>query len=313
MTHSAAAVLPQRPLGVAGPLVSLLGFGGAPIGFAAPERAPEFRAVLQLALASGVTFFDTAPDYRLSESLLGVALAGRRESVVLATKCGRNQSWQDGSWRASEDWSETGILRSIEVSLTRLQTDYLDLVQLHSPPREVLEEGAALRGLQRAQRAGLTRQIGVSADGEEARLALSLGAFASLQISYSILQQEPNRDLLPEAARQGVGLIIKQPLANGIADLSARPEHPDWAWKWDVAQQLDWAAYAAFGDRQTLALRWLIANPLIGTAIVGTSRLDHLRANVAAIAAGALPTDQACRIEAEYQAARATIDRGQEE
>lgn len=305
----AAGALPQRALGMSGLRVSVLGFGGAPIGFAGPEREPEFRAVLERALDAGVTFFDTAPDYRGSESLLGDAIAGRRDTVILATKCGRIQEWEGSVWRRREDWSELGVLRMIEGSLRRLRTDVLDLVQLHSPPAAVLEDGDAQRGLLRAQREGLTRLIGVSADGHEARLALSRGGFATLQISYSILQQEPGQDILPLAARLGVGLIIKQPLANGIAGLQARPEHPDWSWKWDVAQRMDWSASRTPGDRTVRALRWLLANPLISTAIAGASRLEHLEANIAAVAAGALPAEEARRIEAEYEAARAAIAR----
>src|SRR5215210_725356 len=206
-------MIPRRPLGSTGLTVSVLGFGGATIGFA--DSAPEatFVPLVRRALDLGVTFFDTAPDYRRSEALLGEALRARRSEVVLATKCGRLQNWNGRSWDVREDWSEAGVLGTIERSLRRLATDYLDLVQLHSPPEWVLDDGGALSGLQRARAAGMVRHIGVSADGEVAQRALELGVFETLQISYSILQQEPGDHLIPQAVARGVGVIAKQPIA----------------------------------------------------------------------------------------------------
>src|SRR6478672_10569613 len=101
-------MIPQRPLGRTGLLVSVLGYGGAPIGFT-DERAAGFVGLLQRACDLGIRFFDTAPDYRRSEDLIGQALAGRRDRVVLATKCGRVQEWTGGAWQANEDWSEAGV------------------------------------------------------------------------------------------------------------------------------------------------------------------------------------------------------------
>jgi aryl-alcohol dehydrogenase-like predicted oxidoreductase len=299
--------LPQRPLGSTGLRVSVLGYGGAPIGFAGPERESTFVPLLQWALDLGITFFDTAPDYRRSEELLGAALVGRRAGVVLATKCGRVQHWNGVSWDGQEDWSEAGVVEQIETSLRRLRTDYLDLVQLHSPPRAVLEDGGALRGLLRAQAAGKVRYLGVSADGAEAWQALALGIFATLQVSYSILQQEPGTDLLAAAAAQGMGVIVKQPVANGIPALPERPGHPDWAAKWDIAQRLDWPARSAPADRMDLALRWVLADPRVSTAIVGTTRREHLGVNVAT--ASGPPLDAATRLQIReaYQTAQAAL------
>ena len=298
-----ALTIPRRPLGTTGLVVSVLGFGGAPIGFAeADERAAaDFVRLVRRAVDLGITFFDTAPDYRRSEELIGQALRAQRADVVLATKCGRLQIPRDGGWEVREDWSEDGIKRTVEASLRRLDTDELDLVQLHSPPAEVLEDGAALRGLRRVQQAGLVRHLGISADGDVARRALDLDAFATLQVSYSVLQQEPGADLLPLAVARGVGVIAKQPIANGIPVMDRRPEHPDWSRKWDVAQRMDWAA----ADRLDLALRWLLADRRVATAIVGTTRLEHLEANVVAARAPVVDAATVDRLRAAYRAARA--------
>ncbi|MBA2449366.1 MAG: aldo/keto reductase [Chloroflexi bacterium] len=297
-------MIPRRPLGSTGLTVSVLGFGGASIGFAEAAPGATFVPLVRRALDLGVTFFDTAPDYRRSEALLGEALRSRRSEVVLATKCGRLQNWNGTSWDVEEDWSEVGVLGTIERSLRRLATDYLDLVQLHSPPDWVLEDGGAIGGLQRAKASGKVRHIGVSADGEIARRALALGVFETLQISCSILQQEPGDHLIPEAVARGVGVIAKQPIANGIPTMSQRPTHPDWSWKWAVARQLDWTGADEVGGRLALALRWLLANTQISTAIVGTTRLENLEANVAAALGPPLEAGQVQRIHDEYVSAR---------
>ncbi len=294
-------------LGATGLRGSALGYGGAPIGFAASGKPADFIALLHQALDAGITFFDTAPDYRQSEGLLGEALQGHRQRVVLATKCGRVQHRRDGGWVAEEDWSAAGVQQQIETSMRHLRTDYLDLVQLHSPPRWVLEDGTALYGLQQAQTAGKVRHIGVSADGDDAWYALEMGVFATLQVSYSILQQEAGAKLIPTAAARGMGIIVKQPVANGIADLKERPGHPDWTWKWDVAQRIDWTALGAAKSRQGLALRWVLSNPLVGTAIVGTANPQHLAANIVWATEPLLDVTHFKQIEDAYYAARQQI------
>jgi aryl-alcohol dehydrogenase-like predicted oxidoreductase len=296
-------MIPQRPLGSTGFRVSVLGYGGAPIGFQPAGDRSADMSLLQRAVDLGINFFDTAPDYRASEELLGEALHGRRADVILATKCGRVQSWNGRAWDLYEDWSETGVRQTIDRSLRCLRTDYLDLVQLHSPPLWVLEDGAALRGLLKAQAAGKVRQLGLSSEGATAWRGLELGVFATLQVSYSILQQEAGGDLLPAAAAQGMGLIIKQPLANAVLLMRSRPDHPDWSWKWDVCQRMDWGELDVAGDRLALALRWLLADPLVSTAIVGTSQRAHLEANAAAVAAGPLDAASVQRIQHAYRAA----------
>lgn len=277
-------MIPHRPLGQTGLTVSALGFGGAPIGFAehADERRDEFLALVREAADLGITFFDTAPDYRDSERLLGEALAGR-DDVVVATKVGRVQRREGGTWRIEEDWSAAAIERSVEESLGRLRRSALDVVQLHSPPKWVIERGEALRALQRCQGRGLVKHVGISADGEDAARALELGGFETLQTSYSLMQQQPGRELLARAEAAGVGMILKQPVANGVMLLAERPPHPDWSWKWDLAQRMRWPEDAEH-DRLDWALRWVLAEPRAATAIVGTASLENLRRNAAAAA-----------------------------
>lgn len=293
-----------RRLGRTGLTVSAVGYGGAPIGFAAYADRRAFLRLLGRALDLGITFFDTAPDYRESELLIGEAIRGRRDAVVLATKCGRLQEREGDGWHAWEEWSEAGVLGTVEASLRRLGVEYLDLLQLHSPPMWVLERGETWRGMQRARERGLVRHLGVSADGAEAARALALDGCETLQVSYSILQQEPGDELLPAAAARGIGIIVKQPLANAVGELRERPEHPDWNWKWDVAQRMGSATLGNPGERTERALRWVLADPLVSTAIVGTANLEHLEANVRAAETGPLPEGDVERAKRAYRAAR---------
>ncbi|MCA1553338.1 MAG: aldo/keto reductase [Chloroflexi bacterium] len=295
--------LPSRPLGRTGLHTTLLGFGGAPIGFAPSPDRHAFIALVRRAYELGINFFDSAPDYRESESIISEALRPVRRAVILSTKVGRIQTWSGSTWDVHEDWSAAGIAQTIERSLTQLQTDVLDLVQLHSPPPWVLERGEAVDALQHAQREGKLRHIGVSGDGDCARLAIALGVFDTLQISYSILEQESS-ELVALASARGMGIIVKQPLANGIANLRAKPAHDDWIEKWQAAQAMDWTALARSEERLSFSLRWLLSDARVSTAIVGTTRADHLETNVAAAMQPALDEGTMERARAEYQRAR---------
>ena len=117
----------------------------------------------------------------------------------------------------------------------------------------------------------------MSADGAEADRAIEVGGFETLQISFSVLEQGPAR-IVADATRHGLGVIAKQPLANGIPGMTERPGHSDWARKWDLAQELDWAAMGT-EPRLDLALRFVLEAPGVASAIVGTARFEHLERN----------------------------------
>jgi aryl-alcohol dehydrogenase-like predicted oxidoreductase len=249
-----ARAMELRRLGRTGLVVSALGYGGAPIGFApgGKARRGDFVAVVRRAAELGVTFFDTAPDYRESESILAEALVDVPR-VVIATKVGRRQVRDRGSgaWIVTEDWSRDEILRSVDRSVDTLGRDPLDLVQLHSPPIEVIRAGEAARALHDARDRGLVRHVGVSADGADARAALDFGGFETLQISYNQLDRYDADEIIGRASELGLGVIVKQPIANG-----------------------------RMGDGTAEGLRWLLSDTRVSTAIVGTTSIEHLEQNV---------------------------------
>jgi aryl-alcohol dehydrogenase-like predicted oxidoreductase len=236
----------RRRFGSTGLEVSEFGLGCARIGGMFQQDPGAFVRLLQRARDAAITFFDTADMYSQgeSESLIGKALAGRRDRIVIATKAGyclparrkllsrvkpllrpiikrlglrrdKLSSAMRGS--ISQDFSPKYLESALDGSLRRLRTDYVDLLQLHSPPREVIERGEWLPALERLQRAGKIRHYGIAVDSVEAGLAaLAYPGVVSLQFQLSLLNQEATETLLPRARAQRVGFIARECLANGL-------------------------------------------------------------------------------------------------
>ena len=174
----------KRRLGKTDMEVSVLGFGGSEIGY---ERAPQERVteLLNSALDAGLNVIDTAECYHGSEDLIGSAIGTRRDEFYLFTKCGHPHGMESAA-----NWSEDSILQSIQRSLERLQTDRVDIVQLHSCSEKELRKGEAINALKVARERGYTRYIGYSGDSRAAHYAVECGAFDTLQTSLSIADQE---------------------------------------------------------------------------------------------------------------------------
>src|SRR4029077_13519598 len=198
----------KRRLGKTDMDVSVLGFGGSEIGYehASPETVAE---LLNRALDAGLNVIDTAELYHNSEELIGQAVSARRKEFYLFTKCGHPQGFGEHA-----DWSKDSILESIQRSLHRLQTDKIDIVQLHSCPETELHKGEAIEALQTARDRGYTRYIGYSGDSHAARYAAECGAFDTLQVSINIADQEAIDLTLPFARQNNLGVIAKRPIAN---------------------------------------------------------------------------------------------------
>jgi aryl-alcohol dehydrogenase-like predicted oxidoreductase len=280
----------KRPFGRTGLEVSVLGFGGAVIGLTRPSPATVDR-LLSAALDDGLNVIDTAECYD-SEDLIGHAVAGRRQQCLLFTKCGHRAGFD------LEDWSPEVLELAIDRSLLRLQTDYLDLLQLHTCNEAVLRQGDVITVLQKARDAGKTRLIGYSGDSAAARYAVECGVFDALQTSISIADQEAIKLTLPLAEQQGMGVIAKRPLANVVWIDSKRPEYAQ-GYYWDRLQQLNYGFLQASDGTETLAtaLRFTLSVPGVHTAIVGTENLEHWHDNLAIVEAGDLS-------EQDYQAIR---------
>ncbi|MQF70484.1 aldo/keto reductase, partial [SAR202 cluster bacterium AD-812-D07_MRT_10900m] len=163
--------------------VSRLGVGLSEIGSLELSDQDQAMNVLNTALDNGINFLDTSACYGISEELVGNGVSQRRDDYFLATKAGHVALGYEG-----EAWTYQTVADSIDRSLRLLQTDHVDVVQLHSCDIDVLEKGDVIRALQEAQQAGKTRFIGYSGDNEAAHWAVDSGLFATLQTSYNLVE-----------------------------------------------------------------------------------------------------------------------------
>lgn len=276
-------------------VASVLGFGGAEIGYEGVSPRTVAR-LLGGALDAGLNVIDTAECYEDSETLIGRALGSRRRHVYLFTKCGHPHGWGRGDWRPAS------LLASIERSLRRLETDYLDLIQLHSCSLAELRQGDAIAALDRARERGWTRYIGYSGDGAAARRAVEGGRFDTLQTSVSLADQEALELTLPLARARRMGVIAKRPLANIAWRYAAKPADSYSRTYWSRLRTLDYAALREAPDRAVAtALRFTLSVPGVHTAIVGTTKPGRWQENAALLHAGALPREEFERIRARWR------------
>lgn len=282
----------RRTLGRTGLNVSVLGFGGAPIGFLGTE-ADRITTLLNGLLDRGVNLIDTAAMYLGSEEAIARAIGHRRSEFTLVTKCGAG--WDGPN---DHDWSAAGITRFVDRSLQRLKTDVIDVMLLHSCDLDTLKQGEALGALAAARDAGKIRFAGYSGDNETVAYAATLPDVAVVETSINVADQANIESLLPLAVRHDVGVIVKRPVANAawkaLTDLPgmyadyAKTYHERLsAMKPRLAAAL--GAPIADGDWPVIALRFTLSQPGVTTAIVGTTNPDHIQKNLDAAEAGPLP------------------------
>ena len=194
-------------LGKTGLEVSRLGIGLSEIGSSDEETSKE---ILNTALDNGINFLDTAAMYLDSESIVGKSVGHRRDEYFLATKAGTGRTTSPDS-----EWTYKKIKDSVENSLKDLQTDVIDLVQLHSCETHLLEQGDVIKALQDCKLEGKIKYIGYSGDNEAAMWAVKSNLFDTLQTSYSIADQRARtKNILTEAKSRNLGIIAKRPIGN---------------------------------------------------------------------------------------------------
>jgi aryl-alcohol dehydrogenase-like predicted oxidoreductase len=199
----------KRRLGRTGLMVSALGFGASELGLkrVGPKLA---ESILGRALDAGLNVIDTAECYGNSQELIGRAVGHRRNDFYILTKCGH------ASGLRFRDWTPALIEASIDRSLQRLRTEYIDVIQLHSCDESELRRGSVIEALKRARDKGKVRYLGYSGDGSAALYAVTSGVFDTLQISINIADQAALDSVLPEASARDIGVIAKRPIANAV-------------------------------------------------------------------------------------------------
>lgn len=290
-----------RNLGRAGVQVSVVGLGCNQIGGVVDRRGTQ--ALVKQALDLGVNFFDTADVYGNrggSEELLGQALAGQWQRVVLATK-GRSRM---GAGPNDEGASRYHIVNAVEASLRRLQTDHIDLYQIHSwDARTPLAE--TLRALDDLVRAGKLRYIGASnfaawqlCRGNDLAEMMGWEPFVTVQPHYHMLARAVERELVPYCRWSGVGILPYFPLAGGFltgkylrdqpAPPGTRGERSAYVQKYltdpyfDVLDRLRPIAERRGRSLADLAIAWLLAQPQVVSVIGGATKPEQLASNARA-------------------------------
>jgi aryl-alcohol dehydrogenase-like predicted oxidoreductase len=273
----------KRRLGKTDMHVSILGFGGAEIGFQGATEEMVGR-LLKGALDAGLNVIDTGECYEGSEELIGKTVADRRADYYLFTKCGHPRGI------GSEDWSPGSLLESIERSLRRLRTDRLDLIQLHSCSESVLRKGDAIAALQTARSKGYARFIGYSGDSQPARYAVECEAFDALQTSINIADQQAIDLTIPLAREKGMGVIAKRPIANVAWKESHKPIESYHHVYWDRLNKLryDFIRNLPVEESIAHALRFTLSVPGVHTAIVGTTKPERWQENARLVEEGLL-------------------------
>ena len=229
-----------RILGKTGLKVSMMGFGGIPI-----QRidAAGTRVLMEKLANNGVNYIDTARGYTVSEEYLGQALEGIRDRFILATK--------------SMARDKAGMAKDIDISLSNLRTDHIDLYQVHNPSmaqlEQVIGEGGALEALKEAKAAGKIGHIGLTAHSLEVfEKALDLDWVETFMFPYNIVETQ-GEALIAKCAEKNIGFIVMKPLAGGAL------------------------------EDATLALRYVAANPGVSVTIPGMADIAELEQNLAAM------------------------------
>ncbi len=264
---------------------SVLGFGGAEIGREVTRETAD--ELLNSALDAGLNVIDTAAAYWESEKLIGETVGKRRKEFYLLSKCGA----LDGFTRY--DWSRKGILETIENSLRHLKTDYLDIAQLHSCSAETLRQGDCIEGLQRAREKGYTRFIGYSGDNDDARTAIEMDVFDSLQTSVSIADQSAIDGNIPLAAEKKLGIIAKRPIANAVWRHDEKPSDSYHHEYWERIQKLKYDfTNKSLEESIAVALRFTQSIPGVDTMIVGTTKPGRWSENAKYVGEGNLSSEE---------------------
>jgi len=284
--------LEKRRLGRTGLDVTVLGYGamevrGSRIWGGRPVTEEQADTILNAVLDAGINFIDTANDYGRSEEFIGKYLSRRRDSFYIATKCGCTVVRKDENTDETPHvWTRENLFRGLHESLERMKTDYVDIMQLHNPSVEQVEQGDLVSALEEMRRQGKVRWIGCSSTLPHITTYIQWGVFDVFQIPYSALERQ-HENVITQAAQAGAGIIDRGGVARGEPGEGLGGQD---RWQKFEAARLD-ELRAPNESRTAFLLRFLLSHPDIDTTIVGTLNPEHLRENIAIAEKGPLPSD----------------------
>lgn len=303
-----------RDFGNTGIKVSEIGFGCWAIGgnnhgnSYGPTTDKSSTDAINKALELGLNFFDTADVYGWghSEELLGKALRGKRDRVVIATKVGADFYQGTGFQTFTPDY----IRFALEKSLTRLNTDYIDVYQLHNPPMKLLSKEETYATLRELKKEGKIRAFGVSVFTPiEGITAINVGQPDCVQITYNIFSCRPEEQLLPRAYETGCAIIAREPLANGFLtgkyDTAPKFAAGDFRKNWpmeyvqarsDATRELSFLKKNGQQSMAQAALKYPLMAQAVSTVIVGLKDVEMVEENLAASDAGPLSAEEVKQI-----------------
>jgi aryl-alcohol dehydrogenase-like predicted oxidoreductase len=312
-----------RGLGSSELKVSEISFGTWAIGGAwGNVNDKESLLALEAAMDKGVNFFDTADVYGdgHSERLLAQATKGREDEIHIATKFCRAGDIHDPA-----TYSEASVRAYCEASLKRLDRERIDLYQIHCPPMSILKDGSVFGVLDKLQQEGKIRHYGVSVESvEEGMFCLEQSNVRALQVIYNIFRQKP-LELLNEAHRRGVGILVRLPLASGLltgkftaASTFEADDHRrfnengesfnvgetfaglGFAKGVELADQLRWIAEGR-GNMTRASLRWLLDHEAVTCVIPGFRNVRQVEDNLAALEVPSFTEAERERLHTFYQ------------
>lgn len=314
--------------------VSILGMGCSDIGKSLHHRNDdESIKTLSEAYESGINFFDTAPNYSNgdSEKLIAKALKNKRNDIIITSKVGLNfttlgkfakkfkpllnpakeiltplKKNLPNLYRSQRinDFSKEFIIKTVEGSLKRLQTDYIDFLLLHHPTDQILESGDFYEPLELLKSQGKIRFYGISCDSiEQAKISLKLVEISAIQIEISLLDREAITNILPFAFKNNIGVIARLPLAKGLLTNQVSTTKAErWADDWETFEQRKRRAEKfkfLINENRTItqrALQFVLQLKEVAVTLIGFNNRKHLKENLNSLSVPSLTHDELNKI-----------------
>lgn len=303
--HDGRMTIPTAALGRTGETVTKLGYGAMELRSRKLDP-DEVDRLLNSVLDAGINMIDTSPDYGASEQHIGRAISNRRDEYFLASKCGCPVGDEpEGVPRGRREhvFTRENVRAGVEQSLSRMNTDRLDLVQFHiSPSPATLAEDDAVAELEVLRDEGKIRFLGISGTLPHLPDQIAMGVFDAFQIPYSAVERE-HEELISAAAGAGAGTIIRGGVARGLPE--PRPDYPEQYQamlkaRRESFEEVDLSDLLGDATPMELMLRFTISHPDMHTTIVGTKNPEHLAANIAAAEKGPLSDELYADLKARF-------------